>query len=349
METYICISTIVLLFSLLVDKNYSNKITLNTFNYNVIVLIFILFSGLRWNVGTDYMQYYRNYELYKAFNFNDIFFIFEEPGIRIIAKISSYIYDDPLTMLFICGIIINYLFVRTIFENTNNFTLSIAVFMFSGIWLGSFNGIRQYLAASVVVYAFKYIKKREFFKFFIAIFTASLFHISAWFCLIFYFIYEKRFKIKQIIYYFLLALAVSFANTTIVNKLGNILNFNNILITYSMRDVNKLRILFNFIPVFLYYFLTVEKNRKKENAFYSNILVLNFILSVAFMRNVYFSRLLIYINSFMPIALPVIHKDRKQENKIFISTILILLYYIFWAYEVHKSSSLIPYTTIFTY
>ena len=60
-------------------------------------LVFV--AGFRWKVGTDFLSYVSQYA-----NRKNEWLIslgeFDEPGVNIIAKIGSMIYDDPISMGF---------------------------------------------------------------------------------------------------------------------------------------------------------------------------------------------------------------------------------------------------------
>ena len=70
--------------------------------------------------------------------------------------------------------------------------LSIALFVLLGTWQGSFNGVRQYLAAAIIFAGHSLILNRRFKLFLLVVLMAALFHISALVCLAFYFVPLQR-------------------------------------------------------------------------------------------------------------------------------------------------------------
>ncbi len=58
----------------------------------VMISILALVAGLRYNVGTDYSNYYNSYNYFKV----ESLALNDEPGIKVIARIAKIIYDDQI-------------------------------------------------------------------------------------------------------------------------------------------------------------------------------------------------------------------------------------------------------------
>ena len=104
----------------------------------LIVAILALVAGFRYKVGADFDFYYSNYEYYKIADLN----LFDEPGLKILARAAKYIYDDPATLIFISAFITVSLMVITVLHNSKMYWLSVLLYVFLGEWSGCFNGIR---------------------------------------------------------------------------------------------------------------------------------------------------------------------------------------------------------------
>lgn len=124
----------------------------------LMVAILALVAGLRYNVGTDYYNYYSSYNSFKEASLQ----IYDEPGIKIIARIASKIYDDPGTMMFLAAVITVVLMTVTIIRNSEMYWLSIILYIFLCCWHGCFNGVRQYLAAAILFAGHFFIKEQKF-------------------------------------------------------------------------------------------------------------------------------------------------------------------------------------------
>ena len=96
----------------------------------LIVAILALIAGLRYKVGADFYFYYSNYGYYKSADLN----LIDEPGLKIIARIAKYIYDDPATMIFLSAFITVSFMVITLIKNSEMYWLSVLLYVFLGDW-----------------------------------------------------------------------------------------------------------------------------------------------------------------------------------------------------------------------
>ena len=159
------------------------------------IAILALVAGLRYNVGTDYYNYYTGYYYFKTASLQ----LNDEPGIKIIAKLASLLYDDPGMMMFLAAVITVVLMTVTIVRNSEMGWISIMLYIFLCCWHGCFNGVRQYLAAAVLFAGHCFIKKRKLVYWCIVVFIASMFHITAVVGLIFYFFPQIKISLKQVV------------------------------------------------------------------------------------------------------------------------------------------------------
>lgn len=160
--------------------------------YYIVVLILILFAGMRFNVGVDYNNYVNL--------FKDIIY-----GYNIHTEISfNYIvnfinlFNGSYQILFLFYSIMTIFFMSKFFHFfSNNKILSIYLyFSFPVFYLASFNGIRQILAVAIFAYALKFIVKENFLKYFLLILLATAIHKTAILLLPFYLFINKNIGIK---------------------------------------------------------------------------------------------------------------------------------------------------------
>ena len=102
--------------------------------YFAAAVILTLVSGLRYMVGTDYVQYTSNYSSYLT-NFS----IFSQPALSIVAKISSFIYNDYATWFFLMAVITVAPVIFMIVKRNKNVELAILLYVLIGCWHFSFN------------------------------------------------------------------------------------------------------------------------------------------------------------------------------------------------------------------
>ena len=171
---YIFICLQFLLF-LLAFQNYKDFEYLRKTASYVLFLILTLLSGLRFNVGRDFI----NYEL-MYIDPDNVRNLFTEPIWQYFAQfLRSMSFSS--TAWFVCtSFIINACFITGIRKLSNNFYLSVAFYLaMPHLFLESFNIVRQFVAMSII-FRFSYLFfSKQYWKFLIVILLASCFHKSA--------------------------------------------------------------------------------------------------------------------------------------------------------------------------
>ena len=359
MAVYLPTLLLITIFSGLVENIQRNKNVeflkeKKTYSYYfglLTIIILILVAGLRWRVGTDYWTYARNYSEY-ADNWWQSLLNYSEPGIRTLAALSSFIYDDSATMFFIASLITVGLSVWTMFKYSNTFSLSILLYIFVGAWHGSFNGVRQYLACAILFAGHRYIIKREFRKYFLIVFLASTFHISALSMIVLYFVPRRQLKHKDIILlgiFIILGLslydpALELVNNVLMNSNRNPLSTEN---SYLTQQVSILRIGVMVAPTILYLIINPKDKLRLEDNFYINMLFINASVYIITMNSAYFARFAIYTNIYIALGFPKIFKGVDKKLSLFIIYIALILYAAFWSYEIMITPNLRNFQWIF--
>ena len=163
---------------LLMSKN-SKKISLLFVIFSALLLV--LFSTFRQYisngayVGNDYYSYNNWFNLIENLKlsvFNDFLF-------NLLMLIIKKCFDNFIFFLLVVAIFQIYAIYKFAFENSSDYFYCIYVFLAFGIYDLGLSAIRQFIALSFFLLAFKQIKDRKFFKYFIYIVLASMFHSSA--------------------------------------------------------------------------------------------------------------------------------------------------------------------------
>ena len=253
MTTYIITASIVAVFGFAASESAYNRNSSEKVRYSpvgticVLVSIFplIFVAGLRWKVGIDYLSYFSQYADRKK-EWLISLQNFEEPGLNIIAKIGSMIYDDPISLIFGASLVTVGLYTWTIKKYSSNFFLSIMLFIFIGTWHGSFNGIRQYLAAAVVFAGHRYIYIRKFWKYLIVVIIAMAFHRTAIIMLPVYFIANRKINMKNIMLVVVAVIAIRFSYDYLFQIMSFFKGKDTSQFAYMNSAVNPLRIAVTF-------------------------------------------------------------------------------------------------------
>lgn len=143
--------------------------------YYCVFIILLLFSGIRYDVGMDYLNYLRNFEDIRN-NANSRF----EVMTLIICKLVYSFSGDSQLIFFIYSFIALVGVFYFVKEFSDYKELSILIFFSIGIYyLSTFNGIRQWAAIAMFLMALPNIVKKKYFRVSILLLLALSFHSSA--------------------------------------------------------------------------------------------------------------------------------------------------------------------------
>ena len=181
------------------------KITkgIKIYGYTATFFLIFIFCAIRFDVGYDYSMYYGliggNIKYYTA-QINRIEYL---P--RQLLLFSSYI--KFYQFFFIAtSFIITYFFYKSIKENSEDKWLSTLIFVcFPIFFFMSLSVIRQFIAIAIIFYSFKFLKRREFWKYLAIIICCFFIHNSSILALPIYFIYGNFINKKIIVFIYLLS------------------------------------------------------------------------------------------------------------------------------------------------
>lgn len=302
--------------------------------------ILILVAGLRYRVGTDYWQYTSLYYKYVQ-NIRESIKSVDEPGINIISWISSKIYNDYATMFFLSSLITIALMMRTIYKNTQHLLFATFIFIFMGVWHGSFNGVRQYLACAVLFCGIKYLEEKKLWKYLIIVLIAFCFHVSAIVMIIPFFFVHRDAKIKNLMLLLIGTVVVLFSYETVFEMVGLLKDDGSTFTSdYATRSVNIFRILVHCAPAVLALILYYNKERTDKENFYINLLFIDAVAMVATSNSAYLTRIAIYTSIYTVIALPNLIKLKDKNFEMVLKCLIIILYFVFWYTDITKTTSL---------
>ncbi len=301
----------------------------------LMVMLLALVAGLRYNVGTDYYNYYLSYDYFKTASLA----INDEPGIKFIARIAMVIYDDPRTMLFLASVITVVLMATTVLKNSDLYWLSILLYVFLGCWHGCFNGVRQYLAAAILFAGHCFIKERKFWQYLIVVFLASMCHVTAVVGVIFYFYPLIKISIRNILISVSLGVAGIYLYDAIFSLIGflksDTFDFTGVGSEYLTNSVNSFRIIVTWVPVlFFIIFKKYYDTNNKKFQFYINMSILHAILMTVAMNSTYLGRVGIYTGIYNTIAWPLLLQKVEPNGKKILVFLMLIFYFVYWRTEV---------------
>lgn len=168
MEFYLSFIFIISFFLIL---DYYIKPKGNFFEY-VALLIIIIVTGVRVNVGYDYVNYHDNY--LRGYLDPGL-----EPGYLFFINILRFFGASPYVMFFLMGLGIYSFFYAGIRKYTLHSGIALIIYMLiPGLYLNSLSIIRQELAISIAFFAFYFLEKKNYKKYFLLMLLAFSFHLT---------------------------------------------------------------------------------------------------------------------------------------------------------------------------
>ncbi len=199
--------------------------------------ILFLLSALRGEVGNDYKTY--------AVTFHEAWvdgYVVTEPGFNLLVKIVYTImgHENYIAVFAVFAFATMIFFIKTFYEDSDSFFLSMYLFMTLGIYFRTFNTVRYYFILAVALFSIRYVAKRQHIRFILLIVAASFFHKSVLIVIPLYLIafYLKKkwqyalifigsvavFLGKDLVMWIAVKLYPSYENTSYLNGEGSILS-----------------------------------------------------------------------------------------------------------------------------
>lgn len=274
----------------------------------------------------------------------------KDPGFTIFEWIIKTIGLDIRAFFLIIGLIQGLTLAYIYRKYSSNYFLSILLFFLSSdyySWMQ--NGIRQFLAVSIIFAATPLILKKQFIPTILIVLLASSFHQSALIMLPVIFIIQGVALNKRMLLFTIgLLLAVIFlsAFTDLLDSFLQNTQYENVVSDYQVGEfaddngANPLRVLFYSIPLLLSC-IGLKKIRKVNSPILNlsvNMAVLTsgiYLLSM-FSSGIFIGRIPIYFSLYNYILLPWEIRELFKKNQIVILTVaVIILYFIFGFIQVN--------------
>lgn len=298
-----------------------------------LIATLVIVSGLRSNIGDTY-AYKHSYTIYKytweAIDYSGDF------GFNIIQLLLQKISTDPQILIFSTALITNVLIIFTLVKYSKMFELAVFVYITSGMFTTSMNGIRQYLAAAIVFIGTNYIVKGNFKKYFLLILLASTIHKSALVLIPIYFIVRREAwtRVTFVLVAFSVFIVMGF------NMFSELL-FTAIddtqyghYRTFTEGGANKIRIIVNLVPI-LIAFLGREKLKSlwPQSDYIVNMSIISLVFIIIASQNWIFARFNIYFGLYNLILISWIVKLFKYNNQRLIYYGIVVSYFAYFFYE----------------
>lgn len=224
------------------------------------------------------------------------------------------------------------------------------LYVFLGCWHSSFNAIRQCFAGMIVFCGIEYLRDKKFIKYFVCVLVGYLFHKSAIIMLIPYFLVNRKVTVKNLIILTGAVIIVLLSYETLFSITSNILQDDSALETgYALRSVNVLRIVIAAAPAAFFLILFYKREKTVETTFHLNICIIHAAFMIMAANSAYLARVGIYTAPFCAISIPELMKAISSKNRRTVSFFVLILYAVYFFYEIRISSSLNHFQWIFPY
>ena len=258
------------------NKTVINKTATTNVFLGLATAVLIFVSGFRYFVGTDFGAYYKFMESSSQdwlLNLKNL----DEPGFPILGTIIKLFTTDGAAFIFITAAFTVASILAITFKYTDTYLLSALLFMFTGVWHGSFNGVRQFFAAAIICLGHRFILDKKIFKYMLCVFIAFLFHKSAIIMVVPYFMLRGKINLRNILLLTIGSIILLYNYEFIFSFIGG-LKESEIVIeegSYYLNRVNILRVLVCIVPAVFCLFIYMKSEKTKEQTFYLNCLILS--------------------------------------------------------------------------
>jgi transmembrane protein EpsG len=299
----------------------------------IVISILVLVSGLENNIG-DTVFYMYSYST-TQFTLDSVLFK-ADFGFNVLQILLQQISNNPQLLIFVVALITNVLILVVLYKYSKLFELSLFLYITTGMYLVSMNGIRQFLAAAFLFAATKYIFDGNWKKYMIVVLFAATIHQSALILIPIYYIVRRKAWTKQT--YLLLAVAMvvvvgyglfSQALFTVIKdtKYGEYQNLET-------HGANFLRVIVTVIPLIIAY-LGREKLRSlfPKSDYIVNMCLINAVVMLISTQQWIFARFSIYFGLYNLILIPWIIKLFVPKHQKLVYYAIVVFYFIYYYYE----------------
>jgi transmembrane protein EpsG len=349
MFPYFAVLTIIMLL-VYANKSENKYIKLTDISILFSIVILIAFAGLRSvMVGTDTGNYVGMFTDFQ-FEHRSIFEVETtlEKGYMLLQKIALGISKDYWSLLTIIATICVFCNFYIIKKLSENIRLSVFIYISLAVYVVFFNAARQGLAISIAAISILYIIKKDWLRFLICIFIASLFHRTVLIMLPFYFILRIPFTYKKAFLFFIIGFASFYSFSKVIALFDSAVEARYAV--YEDRGALGGEFLAVFFILLSGFLMSLRKKITIHNLKYYDV-YLNLCLFTAIIytvvivtgSDVNFIRITNYFTIGFVLIWPIVFKDVKLFQQSYIRLLFVIVHLFFYGVYLFKMSNLTPY------
>ena len=143
--------------------------------------LFLLLTGLaslRIEVGNDYGKYVEIF--HEIYGGTDEAYVVTEAGFNFVVDAVYTLsgFENYLLVFALFSAATAFVFLKAMYEQSEDFKWTFAMFMLLGLYFRSFTTVRYYFVLALTLYSLRYVRRREWGKVLLLILFAALFHKS---------------------------------------------------------------------------------------------------------------------------------------------------------------------------
>lgn len=320
------------------------KISLSLLFMMISFLILFVLASFRDYVGRDYGTYV---SIFYSVGEDNLYegertWLMQSPLFFLLCKVLSVFTDEYLIMFAVISFITLFFFYKAIHDISINWFLSLYLLLCFCLYYQSFNQIRQMTAVAIIAYSYKFLIRDDIKRFFLTVFIASTFHMSALIFGIIWPLRKMKMSVKNLVFYFLIGIGLFI----LFDRIVDLLSFVGYVKNYS-GDENfsagfTISTVLNFIVrlalfFFCLIFYKLVTRRYSYSLVYYNLAVICTIAQIGAIKFSIFGRLTTYFFLVYVFLLPEVFKvltDRldKMGKLVFYIFILIAFAVYFLVY-----------------
>ena len=322
----------------------------NILGFVIPAAAFGIFSGLRINMGDTFFYVY-SYQLMDIDNMEPVTFKFTGgvmyPLIQYWCRLRS---ENPYELIMITALFACIPVVYILYKYSAPYELGIALYVLTGYYTFSMNGIRQYAAAGILILGTKYLlsdKQTDFIKFLPFVISAWLFHSTALIMILIYFVVRRKAWTPLTIVFLLGTVFVTLIFNAILPSFLDVLEDteysryveNGWFTEGTETGSNIIRVVVLLVPL-VFAFLEREEFRARFGRKWDilvNLSIVNLAFYILSLYNWIFARFAIYTSIYVVIMMTyVIARGVNAEKTRWLYPVSLLMY-SFYFYNVRYS------------
>jgi transmembrane protein EpsG len=298
----------------------------------LLMSLFVLVSGFRNTIGdtSGYMFSYANSQL----TLGNIDFT-GEFGFYFLQLCLQQITHNPQLLIFTTAMITNLLIILVIKKYARLFELGLYVYITSGMFVVTMNGVRQSLAAAILFVGTKYLLEGNWKRYMLVVLIAFTFHNSALVLIPIYFIVRREAWTKVTLVLISLSILIVLGFNQFTSALFSVIGDTRYseYSQFSGQGANVMRVVVNAVPlIFAYIGRHKLRSLFPKSDYIVNLALIGLIFKLISTQQWIFARFSIYFGFYNIILISWLVPlfVRKQQKLIYFCVIILYLFFFYY-------------------